>query len=152
MSLTTHEFIRRFLLHILEPGFQRIRYAGFLASCIRKKTLQIIRNLLNLIEKNDPLKGLTLAELVEHFTGVNPTRCPVCSGKTNIKAHRIKINKLAAESVSSCYIRDSWYCVNCIFFSVILWWLIRYAKKIPALCIQRCHFFKINYNAYPKMG
>ena len=107
MSLTTHEFIRRFLLHILEPGFQRIRYAGFLASCIRKKTLQIIRNLLNLIEKNDPLKGLTLAELVEHFTGVNPTRCPVCSGKTNIKAHRIKINKLATESVSSCYIRDS---------------------------------------------
>lgn len=107
MKLKTDEFIRRFLLHILEPGFQRIRYAGFLASCIRKKMLSLIRELLDLTEQSDPLKDMTLAELVEHFTGINPAVCPVCSGKTSISARRIKIGVLAYRFINSCYIRDS---------------------------------------------
>jgi hypothetical protein len=32
MTLDAHEFIRRFLLHVLPKGFQRIRYYGFLAN------------------------------------------------------------------------------------------------------------------------
>jgi hypothetical protein len=31
MTLPASEFIRRFLLHVLPPGFQRIRHFGFLA-------------------------------------------------------------------------------------------------------------------------
>ena len=31
MTLDAHEFIRRFLLHVLPGGFQRIRHYGFLA-------------------------------------------------------------------------------------------------------------------------
>jgi Putative transposase len=31
MTLQAEEFIRRFLLHVLPEGFQRIRYYGFLA-------------------------------------------------------------------------------------------------------------------------
>ena len=30
MTLQAEEFIRRFLLHVLPEGFQRIRYCGFL--------------------------------------------------------------------------------------------------------------------------
>jgi Putative transposase len=32
MTLPTHEFIRRFLMHVLPAGFHRIRYYGLLAS------------------------------------------------------------------------------------------------------------------------
>ena len=107
MTLKTDEFIRRFLLHILDPGFQRIRYAGFLASCIREKTLSVIRELLGLEEKKDFLKDMHLAELAERFTGINPTACPVCKGKTEINARRVKILNLAARFINTCYIRGS---------------------------------------------
>ena len=32
MTLSAEEFIRRFLIHVLPDGFQRIRYYGFLAN------------------------------------------------------------------------------------------------------------------------
>ena len=32
MTVEAEEFIRRFLLHVLPEGFQRIRYYGFLAN------------------------------------------------------------------------------------------------------------------------
>jgi Putative transposase len=32
MTLQAEEFIRRFLLHVLPEGFQRVRYYGFLAN------------------------------------------------------------------------------------------------------------------------
>ena len=32
ISLDAHEFMRRFLLHVLPGGFQRIRHYGFLAN------------------------------------------------------------------------------------------------------------------------
>ena len=37
MTLTAEEFIRRFLLHVLPDGFQRIRYYGFLGNRYRKQ-------------------------------------------------------------------------------------------------------------------
>jgi hypothetical protein len=39
MSLASDEFIRRFLLHVLSEGFQRIRYYGFLANRHRERKL-----------------------------------------------------------------------------------------------------------------
>jgi len=46
MTLDAGEFIRRFLMHVLPPGFQRIRYFGFLANCHRRRRLPLIRALL----------------------------------------------------------------------------------------------------------
>jgi len=46
MQLPAEEFIRRFLLHTLPPGFQRIRHYGLLASRNKKRTLQLCRTLL----------------------------------------------------------------------------------------------------------
>ena len=37
MTLPTHEFIRRFLMHVLPAGFHRIRYYGLLASGKRSR-------------------------------------------------------------------------------------------------------------------
>jgi Putative transposase/Transposase zinc-binding domain len=46
MTLATHEFIRRFLIHVLPAGFHRIRYYGFLASSKRTENVARARQLL----------------------------------------------------------------------------------------------------------
>jgi hypothetical protein len=44
MQLGTHEFIRRFMLHVLPSGFHRIRHFGLLAS---RPKLALARKLLD---------------------------------------------------------------------------------------------------------
>ena len=46
MKLAVDEFIRRFLLHVLPDGFQRIRSFGFLANRHRHANLELCRRLL----------------------------------------------------------------------------------------------------------
>lgn len=46
MTLDAHEFIRRFLLHVLPSGFQRIRHYGLLANRYREVRLNQCRQLL----------------------------------------------------------------------------------------------------------
>jgi hypothetical protein len=46
MTISTGEFIRRFLLHVLPRGFHRIRHYGLLASSARKDSLARARELL----------------------------------------------------------------------------------------------------------
>jgi hypothetical protein len=46
MTLTTDEFIRRFLLHVLPKGFHRIRHYGLLAAACRKTNVARARELL----------------------------------------------------------------------------------------------------------
>ncbi len=47
MRLSTPEFIRRFLMHVLPDGFQRIRHYGLLASATRKVKIDRIRAFLS---------------------------------------------------------------------------------------------------------
>jgi len=47
MTLTTHEFIRRFLIHALPSGFHRIRHYGLFASSKRVENIARVRELLN---------------------------------------------------------------------------------------------------------
>jgi len=46
LSLGALEFLRRFLLHVLPSGFQRIRYYGLLANCCRKGKIALCRELI----------------------------------------------------------------------------------------------------------
>ena len=46
MTLDAHEFLRRFLLHVLPKGFMRVRYYGFLANRNRAEKLARVRQLL----------------------------------------------------------------------------------------------------------
>ena len=61
MRLAPHEFIRRFLLHVLPDGFHRIRHYGFLAKADRGEKLAYVRDLLHVASKPqeqvDPEKG-----------------------------------------------------------------------------------------------
>ncbi len=47
MMLATHEFIRRFLIHVLPKGFHRIRHYGLFANTSREETMVHARALLN---------------------------------------------------------------------------------------------------------
>jgi hypothetical protein len=47
LTLTVLEFMRRFFLHIVPPGFKRIRYYGFLATRNRGHSLSVCRQLLS---------------------------------------------------------------------------------------------------------
>ena len=46
MHLDGVEFLRRFLLHVLPGGYKRIRHYGFLANCVRKIKVALLRQLL----------------------------------------------------------------------------------------------------------
>lgn len=78
MSLEPSEFIRRFLLHELPKGFQRIRHYGFLANAHRRDKLELCRKLL----ADDPTGLLpllaTAASLVTPVDEMACLRCPVC--------------------------------------------------------------------------
>jgi hypothetical protein len=41
MTLDTHEFIRRFLIHVLPSGFHRIRHYGLLAIAPRRRNRKL---------------------------------------------------------------------------------------------------------------
>ena len=47
MTLDTDEFIRRFLIHVLPPGFHRIRHYGLFANTVRSNNLAQIHQLLH---------------------------------------------------------------------------------------------------------
>ena len=82
MRLPTHEFIRRFLMHVLPDGFHRIRHYGFLAGVSRKPTLARIRGLLGeLPPEHSPQASL---ESMETAPLELREPCPCCGGPMRI--------------------------------------------------------------------
>ena len=76
MSLASDEFIRRFLLHILPPGFTKIRHYGFLSSAVKKKKLQLCKMLTGAEVTFTP--KLSAVELMKKLTGRDISLCPFC--------------------------------------------------------------------------
>jgi hypothetical protein len=56
MTLDAHEFMRRFLLHVLPGGFHRIRHYGLFANAARRLHLAQARELLHLVPNAAELK------------------------------------------------------------------------------------------------
>lgn len=79
MRLDTHEFIRRFLIHVLPDGFHRIRHYGLLASAARKANIAKIRTLLG--EEATAQDDAPTAEIIP-LTLREP--CPDCGGVMRI--------------------------------------------------------------------
>jgi predicted RNA-binding Zn-ribbon protein involved in translation (DUF1610 family) len=80
MTLTAHEFLRRFLQHVLPRGFVRIRSFGLLANRGREEQLARCRRLLQVGEsKSTAGSG---AEVDRSAADVEITRCPFCGQGT----------------------------------------------------------------------
>ena len=87
-SLDATEFIRRFVMHVLPPGFQRIRYYGLFANRYRSVNLERCRRALGVTstateeaepdDDAEPAQEESWEEELERLTGVDPLKCPVC--------------------------------------------------------------------------
>jgi hypothetical protein len=77
MTLDAHEFIRRFLIHVLPKGFHRIRHYGLLASGSKADNLALARKLLGAEPTLEP----------EDIAAEPPTLfkpCPCCGSTMRI--------------------------------------------------------------------
>jgi hypothetical protein len=79
MTLDAEEFIRRFLLHVLPDGFQRIRYYGFLGNRYREEKLARCRQLLGMPAcPPTSEESQDYRDRYEELTGCSLRECPVC--------------------------------------------------------------------------
>jgi len=84
VTLKASEFLRRFTLHILPPGFMKIRAYGFLANTNKKQALTTIHTSLGMQpppEPDDDEPKETTPEKILRLTGLDVARCPKCKGK-----------------------------------------------------------------------
>ena len=58
MTLTTDEFVRRFLLHVLPKGFDRIRHYGLFPSGTGKASIALTRELLDVTAPRSGWAGI----------------------------------------------------------------------------------------------
>ena len=79
MTLAVDEFLRRFLLHLLPPGFVRIRNFGFLANRNRATFLPLCFQLLGASEKLSAPAASPAAEDAHSLW-----TCPVCGGTMHV--------------------------------------------------------------------
>ena len=80
MRLEAGEFVRRFLLHVLPSGFQRIRHYGWLANRSRAVKLERCRQLLDVpapasVPADEPTD---YRDRYQRHTGVSLWECPHC--------------------------------------------------------------------------
>jgi hypothetical protein len=102
MTLAAEEFIRRFLLHTLPAGFQRIRYYGFLGNRYRQEKLARCRHLLDMApplaapaESNTPRD---YRDRHEELTGSSLRECPLCH-----RGHMSTVETLPARKSPAVY-------------------------------------------------
>lgn len=86
MTLDAHEFIRRYLSHVLPSGFMRIRYFGFLASACKEKNIALIRSLVRPVLPMDeaPLPQKTVDNSLDEAQAIN-----VSDQSTQALIHRL---------------------------------------------------------------
>lgn len=77
MRLHPHEFMRRFLQHVLPPGFVRLRHGGFLGNRHRRAKLARCRELLQAPETAGSA-SVDWKTLLEQLTGRPIDLCPNC--------------------------------------------------------------------------
>jgi hypothetical protein len=90
MTLTTDEFIRRFLLHVLPSGFHRIRHYGLIANTGRKANLGKVRQLLK-VPPPVVVTGDSTADDAQVHAHSPTFVCPSCGSPmtvTEVFAHK----------------------------------------------------------------
>ena len=80
MTLSADEFMRRFLLHVLPRGFQRIRQFGLLAN--RRAELARCQQLLEAADQTVESLSQDYKSLYQTVTGTSLLRCPACRAGT----------------------------------------------------------------------
>ena len=79
MTVGTHEFIRRFLIHVLPSGFHRIRHYGLFANGGRVRNIARARELLRVPAPVREVDDIHTDEACEPAALAQP--CPCCGGR-----------------------------------------------------------------------
>jgi len=76
MTVSAEEFIRRFLIHILPPGFMKIKHYGLLGNRNKSTKLALCKKLTNTIIF--PEERASTLDLMQRITGRDLLKCPYC--------------------------------------------------------------------------
>ena len=96
VTITAEEFIRRYMLHVLPRGFQRIRHFGLLSNGRGRPKLERARRLLGCGERRQIAAGGDYRQQYEQVTGRSLSECPECG---SIRWGRIEV---IAPSLHTC--------------------------------------------------
>lgn len=72
------EFIRRFLMHVLPHGFQKIRYYGFLNNRMKAKNLKLIFRLQGKQRFKRCYENMTMDQILKQIWNIDRSICPCC--------------------------------------------------------------------------
>lgn len=89
ITLSHFEFMRRFLMHVLPKGFQKIRYYGFLNNRFKRDNLNLIATLLSKKLFVATLKTMKKDDLLKALWNIDINICPSCGGYNMRHAGRI---------------------------------------------------------------
>lgn len=78
ITLSNTEFIRRYLMHVLPDGFQKIRYYGFLNNRYKSVNLKLIFTLQKHQRFREKYAGLSIPELLKSIWNIDLNICPKC--------------------------------------------------------------------------
>lgn len=78
IKLKNEEFIRRFLMHVLPHGFQKIRYYGFLNNRMKSRNLKLIFKLQGFQKFKRRYAELSIADLLRTIWNCDIRICPEC--------------------------------------------------------------------------
>ncbi len=89
MEISTVEFVRRFIQHILPNGFFKIRYFGILAPIHIHGKRELVISLVGNTMYLSCLEGLSAFEVLWAITGKDPSICPKCKKGKMVQIKRI---------------------------------------------------------------
>ena len=86
MTVEAEDFIRRFLVHVLPDGFQKIRYFGLMANRRRALNLALCRSLITDVQPAQPATELKdWKERYRELTGTDVSLCAACNQGTLVR-------------------------------------------------------------------
>ncbi len=88
VSIEPKEFIRRFMMHVLPHGFQKIRYYGFLNNRNKSKNLRIIFQIQGHQRFKSLYTGMSMADVLKAAWNYNIRKCPCCGNESMMHAGR----------------------------------------------------------------
>jgi hypothetical protein len=89
MTLNAEEFLRRFCLHILPPGFMKIRHYGILASRVKPK-LRMQQMQMGVLIQN--IQRANWKEISKTKLNFDVDKCPCCKTGTLIRIMSFSAN------------------------------------------------------------
>ena len=85
ISIPCTEFVRRFLMHVLPAGFQKIRYYGLFCNRFKAQNLALIFRIQGSRKFSEKFAGCSSVEVILMAFGKDLTACPNC-GFSRLKA------------------------------------------------------------------